>query len=110
MLRFFVSHFCFPASGQAVVTGVVPSFPRFSPSIFMRVYRTLAVNVNRFTSGRSPSRRLWTPYSIVHEKIHSFFVVVGRPRGRSYDAASGPSGGRSRDLQLQSLPPVYDGA
>ena len=29
------SHFHFPASGQAVVTGVVPSSPRFLPSIFI---------------------------------------------------------------------------
>ena len=29
------SHFYFPASGQAVVTDVVPSSPRFSPSIFI---------------------------------------------------------------------------
>ena len=29
------SHFYFPASGQAVVTGVVPSPPRFLPSIFI---------------------------------------------------------------------------
>ena len=31
---FFLSHFYFPASGQAVVTGVVLSAPRFLPSIF----------------------------------------------------------------------------
>ena len=29
------AHFHFPASGQAVVTGVVPSSPRFLPSIFI---------------------------------------------------------------------------
>ena len=29
------SHFYLPASGQAVVTGVVPSSPRFLPSIFI---------------------------------------------------------------------------
>ena len=35
-LFFFLSHFYFPASsGQAVVTGVVPSPPRFLPSIFI---------------------------------------------------------------------------
>ena len=28
-------HFYFPASGQAVVTGVLPSFPQFLPSIFI---------------------------------------------------------------------------
>ena len=32
---FFCSHFYFPASGQAVVTGVVPSPPWFLPSIFI---------------------------------------------------------------------------
>ena len=32
---FFCSHFHFPASGQVVVTGVVPSSPRFLPSIFI---------------------------------------------------------------------------
>ena len=32
---FFSSHFYFPASGQAVVTGVVPSPLRFLPSIFI---------------------------------------------------------------------------
>ena len=32
---FLLAHFYFPASGQAVVTGVVPSPPRFLPSIFI---------------------------------------------------------------------------
>ena len=32
---FLVTHIYFPASGQAVVTGVAPSFPRFLPSIFI---------------------------------------------------------------------------
>ena len=31
----FFSHFYFPGSGQAVVTGVVPFPPRFLPSIFI---------------------------------------------------------------------------
>ena len=35
LLLFFFSHIYFPASGQAVVTGVVPSSPRFLPSIFI---------------------------------------------------------------------------
>ena len=34
-LFFFLEHFYIPASGQAVVTGVVPSPPRFLPSIFI---------------------------------------------------------------------------
>ena len=32
---YFFAHFHFPASGQAVVTGVIPSSPRFLPSIFI---------------------------------------------------------------------------
>ena len=32
---FLLSHFCFPASGQAVVTCVVPSLPRFLSSFFI---------------------------------------------------------------------------
>ena len=32
---FFFAHFYFPASGQAVDTGVIPSPPRFLPSIFI---------------------------------------------------------------------------
>ena len=32
---FFFAHFSFSASGQAVVTGDVPSSPRFLPSIFI---------------------------------------------------------------------------
>ena len=32
---FFFAHIHFPASGQTVVTGVVPSPPRFLPSIFI---------------------------------------------------------------------------
>ena len=31
----YLAHFYFPASGQAVVTGVIPSPPRFLPSIFI---------------------------------------------------------------------------
>ena len=32
---FFFTHIYFSASGQAVVTGVVPSLPRFLPSVFI---------------------------------------------------------------------------
>ena len=32
---FFFAHFHLPAPGQAVVTGVIPSPPRFLPSIFI---------------------------------------------------------------------------
>ena len=44
---FFFSHFYFPASGQAVVTGVVLSPPRFLPSIFIahRVQRSYCSSI-----------------------------------------------------------------
>ena len=46
-VRFFFAHFYFPASGQAVVTGVVPSPPRFLPSIFIahRVQHSLCSSI-----------------------------------------------------------------
>ena len=34
---FFLAHFYFPASGQAVVTGVVPFPPRFLPQFVSRI-------------------------------------------------------------------------
>ena len=37
ILFFFLPHFYFPASGKAVATGVVPSPPRFLPSILPRI-------------------------------------------------------------------------
>ena len=68
--RFFFSHFYFPASGQAVVTGVVPSSPRFlssifiarrvqqshCPSIFHRVLLThaLALSASQLCTRKSP--------------------------------------------------------
>ena len=39
----FFTHIYFPASGQAVVTGVVPSFPRLLPSFFI-AHRILPVD------------------------------------------------------------------
>ena len=35
MYVYIFTHICFPASGQAVVTGVVPSSPWFLPSVFI---------------------------------------------------------------------------
>ena len=72
---FLFSHFYFPASGQAVVTGVVPSPPRFLPSIFIahrvqqshcssifrRVLLTyaLALSASQFVY-KKKSRRIYT--------------------------------------------------
>ena len=72
---FFCPHFFFPASGQAVVTGVVPSPPRFLPTIFIahrvqqfhcssifhRVLLThaLALSANQFVR-KKKSQRIYT--------------------------------------------------
>ena len=69
---FFLAHFHFPASGQAVVTGVVPSPPRFLRSIFIahrvqqshcssiahRVLLThaLALSASQFVHKKKPQR------------------------------------------------------
>ena len=74
-LFFFFSLFYFPDSGQAVVTGVVPSTPRFLPSIFIaqrvrkshcssilhRVLLThaLALSASRFVH-KNKSQRIYT--------------------------------------------------
>ena len=71
----FFSRFYFPASGQAVVTGVVPSPPRFLPSIFIayrvqqshcssifhRVFLThaLALSASQFVH-KKKSQRIFT--------------------------------------------------
>ena len=73
--HFFFSHFSCPASGQAVVTGVVPSPPRFLPSIliarrvqqshcssvFYRVLLThvLALSASQFEH-KKKSQRIYT--------------------------------------------------
>ena len=55
---FFSSHFYFPAPGQAVVTGVVPSPPRFLPSIFIahRVQRSHCSSIFHRVFANSLSR------------------------------------------------------
>ena len=58
---FCSSHFYFPASGQAVVTSVVPSPPRFLSSIFHRVLLThaLALSASQFAH-KKKSQRIYT--------------------------------------------------
>ena len=74
------SHFYFPASGQAVVTGVVPSPPRFLPSIFIvhrvqqshrssifhRVLLThaLALSASQFVHEKSPNEFITSMHSV----------------------------------------------
>ena len=72
---FFLAHFHFPASGQAVVTGVIPSPPRFLPSIFiarrvqqshcssivhrMLLTHALAISASQFVH-KKKSQRIYT--------------------------------------------------
>ena len=72
---FFFAHFYFPASGQAVVTGAIPSPPRFLPSIYIAhrvqqshcssiVHRvllthTLALSASQFVH-KKKSQRIYT--------------------------------------------------
>ena len=94
ILFFSPSHFYFPASGQAVVTGVVPPFPRFlssisivhraqqshCSSIFIRVLLTqaLALSASQFVH-KKKSPRIYTSYYALggartHETdLHFFF-------------------------------------
>ena len=71
----FLAHFYFPASGQAVVTGVIPSPPRFLPLIFIAhrvqqshcssiVHRMLLTHALAFTASqfvhKKKSQRIYT--------------------------------------------------
>ena len=75
IIIFFSAHFYFTASGQAVVTGVIPSPPRFLPSIFiahrvqqshcssivhrMLLTRALALSASQFVH-KKKSKRIYT--------------------------------------------------
>ena len=79
----FISHFYFPASGQAMVTGVVPSPPWFSPSIFIahRVQRfhcwsilltlALSLSASQFVHKKKSSR--------VYASMHSGRFELTKP-------------------------------
>ena len=67
---FFLAHFHFPASGQAVVTGVIPSPPRFLPSIFIahRVQQSHCSSIVR--------RMLLTHYySVLNSSVFHYIMV-----------------------------------
>ena len=51
----FFIHFYFPASGHAVVSGVVPSFPRYVPSVLSRIGLSIPTAL-RFSSNVANSR------------------------------------------------------
>ena len=52
---YFWSHLYLPASGQAVVTGVVPSHPRYVPSFLSRIWFSVTT-ARRFSSNVASSR------------------------------------------------------
>ena len=78
---YIFAHFHFPASGQAVVTGVVPSPPRLLPSIFIAhrvqqshcssiVHRVLLTHALALSASQS-----------VHKKSPNDFIRVCTRRG-----------------------------
>ena len=65
---FFFTHIYFPASGHAVVTGVVPSPPRFLPSIYI-AHRVQQSHFSSIFYGVLPTHALALSASqIVHKK------------------------------------------
>ena len=71
-MYFFFLHVCFPASGQAVVTGVVPSSPRFF--LAFNFYRakgsTIPLRLADFSSNVTNSRsRAFRESSCAQEKL-----------------------------------------
>ena len=79
---FFSSHFYFPASGQAMVTGVVPS-PRFLPSIFIahRVQQShcssIFHRVSLTPAVTTPGRPVWNNPSRINRDEYAPVVSRG---------------------------------
>ena len=98
LLCIYITHIYFPASGQAVVTGVVPSPPRFLPTffishrvqqshcslIFHRVLLThaLALSASQFVRKKKP--RIYTSmhsagFELVYQVPGSTVLAHGSP-------------------------------
>ena len=91
---FFFSHFYFRASGQVVVTGVVPSPPRFLPSIFIvhrvqqshctsifhRVLLThaLALSASEFVHKKKSQRIYTSMYALGGARTHETNLYQAR--------------------------------
>ena len=91
---FFSTHIFFPASGQAVVTGVVPSPPRFLPSIiiahrvqqshyssiFHRVLLThaLALSASQFVHKKKSPRIYSSEYALGGIRTHETDLYQAR--------------------------------
>ena len=105
---FFFTHICFPASGQAVVTGVVPSPPRFLPSIFIAhgvqqslrssifhqvlLTRALALSASQFVHKKNSPRIYTSMHSggfeltkLTYTRLEDNLI---RPRGDRYISLS----------------------
>ena len=72
----FLSHFYLPASGQAMVTGVVPSAPRFLPSIFIahRVQQSPCSSIF-LSSVANSSSRAFRKSIYAQEKVPTILYV-----------------------------------
>ena len=77
---FFHTQFYFPASGQAVVTGVVPSSPRFLTSIFIahRVQQSLLIVDFASRVADSRSRAIRKPICAQEKSPNKFMQVCTR--------------------------------
>ena len=101
---FFLSHFYFPASGQAMVTSVIPSPPRFLPSIFIAhrvqqshcssiVHRVLITHALAFRKSICPQEQIPT-------NLHEY--APGRARTHEidlYQARAQPDTPQGRPVQ-----------
>ena len=93
-LFIFLAHFHFPASGQAVVTGVVPSPPRFLPSIFiahrvqqshcssivhrMLLTHALALSASQFVHKKKSQRIYTSEYALGGARTHETDLYQAR--------------------------------
>ena len=83
---YFFSHFYFRASGQAVVTGVVPSPPRFLPSIFFahRVQHSHCSSIFRRVLLTQTLSRALSASQFVHKKKYIYaHIQLSRTRRRA---------------------------
>ena len=75
---FFFAHFYFPASGQAVVTGVVPYRPRFLPPICIARIGYLFIYTTRNARDRSITHSLqrWVSTKSSISQLECIFIFI----------------------------------
>ena len=80
---FFLTHIYFPASGQAVFTGVVSSPPRFLPPVFIahRVQQSHCSSIFHRVFANSRSRRAFRKSICAQEKVPTNLVYTSMHSG-----------------------------